>query len=153
VAWAGVAPDLDGVSAVFGADVYGRYHHVLTHGIVAALAVSVLVAFLARQRLKTALFAFVAFHVHLGCDLLGSGTGWSLTYLFPFSRWDLYTPYGWQLASWQNAVITLAALLFCCYVGVRYGYTVAEAILPKAWDLAVVRALRQRFAKAKDSAP
>jgi hypothetical protein len=37
VAWAGVAPDLDALTVLGGLDFYGQWHHVLTHGLTAAL--------------------------------------------------------------------------------------------------------------------
>jgi hypothetical protein len=33
VAYAGAAPDLDGLSLLAGVDAYGQWHHVLTHGL------------------------------------------------------------------------------------------------------------------------
>ncbi len=37
IAWAGVLPDLDALTIFKGYDYYSPYHHVVTHGIVAAL--------------------------------------------------------------------------------------------------------------------
>lgn len=36
VAWSGVAPDLDALSLLAGPAAYSQYHHVLTHGLLAA---------------------------------------------------------------------------------------------------------------------
>lgn len=150
VAWAGVVPDLDAASALGGIELYGQWHHVLTHGIFAALAVAVGVALLASPgaRRSAGLLALVTFHLHLACDLLGSGREWSITYLYPLSTAELFTPYGWSLGSWQNIVITAAALFAVGVVGVVRGRTVAEAFLPARADRAVVEALRQRFGRA-----
>jgi len=41
VAWAGVAADLDGLSILASPDVYGRWHHVLTHGLFAGLLIAI----------------------------------------------------------------------------------------------------------------
>jgi len=145
VTWAGMAPDLDGLTLLAGADLYGRWHHVLTHGAVAAIVATAVCAAFARARWKVAALSFAAFHLHLVCDLLGSGVEWSIAYLYPFGAGEIATPFGWPLDSWQNAAVTAAALAACAAVGVRRGYTVAESFLPARIDRAVVRALRSRF--------
>jgi hypothetical protein len=124
---------------------YGRWHHVLTHGLVFAVITGAACAFLARERWRVALLAFVAFHLHIACDLLGSGVEWTISYFYPFSGWQLATPYGWPLVSWQNFAITAALIVVCAAVGVWRGYTVTEAFLPARVDREVVYALRQRF--------
>lgn len=148
VAWAGVAPDLDALLLLAGADAFRRYHHNLTHGIVAGVIVTVLFTLLARERWKVAGLAFLTFHFHLSCDLVGAGRDWPIVYLYPFSRYEYFAPYGWPLASWQNATITVAALVAIAWVGVRRGYTFVEALLPAKADLAVVEVLRRRFGQA-----
>ena len=95
VAWAGLAPDLDGLTLVAGEMAYGRWHHVLTHGLVAALLVTGMVACVAQQRTKAAILALVAFHLHLLCDLLGSGAQWGIVYLYPVSDYETFAPFGW----------------------------------------------------------
>ena len=94
VAWSGVAPDLDALSLVAGAGAYSQYHHVLSHGIVAAVVGTAIWTGLARRRLKVMLLSLVAFHLHLVCDLLGSGRDWPIVYFIPFSRREFMTPYG-----------------------------------------------------------
>lgn len=56
----------------------------------AALVIAGVVAMLAHSRVRAALCAFVAVHLHFVCDLLGSrGNGpedlWGISYLSPFS--------------------------------------------------------------------
>jgi membrane-bound metal-dependent hydrolase YbcI (DUF457 family) len=145
VTWAGVVPDLDALSLLAGASAFSRFHHSVTHGIVAATVVTVACAAFARSRLRTAAFALVAFHVHLLCDLLGSGVDWSIAYFWPFSSREFVTPYGWPLASWQNALITVVALFCIGWIGVTRGRTFTETFLPAKADQAVVAVLRRRF--------
>ncbi|MGD1104728.1 MAG: metal-dependent hydrolase [Terriglobia bacterium] len=151
VAWSGVVPDLDALSLLGGAAAYSEYHHVLTHGVVAAVVVTTISAAFARERWKVLLLALLAFHVHLICDLLGSGRNWPLVYFYPFNRHEYYTPYGWPLASLQNAFVWLAAVALTVWVGTTRGRTFAEAFLPARADAAVVKALRDicgRFRQA-----
>jgi LexA-binding, inner membrane-associated putative hydrolase len=146
--WAGLAPDIDGLSILGGKEMFAKWHHVLAHGITAAIITTSCVFFLAHRRVKTALAAFIAFHIHLLCDLLGSGTDWHMAYLYPFSDKYFYTIYGWQLNSWQNAVITAVAIGFTIAVGVKYKRTFAESFLPKSVDNKIALTLARRFRKA-----
>jgi hypothetical protein len=145
VAWAGVAPDLDGLTVAAGLEAYDRWHHILTHGLMTAVVVTVLFATFARDRLKVAGFALLTFHVHLVCDLLGSGVQWPLVYFWPFSSHEYHMVYGWELDSWQNWLIAVAALLACGRIGVVHGRTFAETFLPAKVDASVVETLRRRF--------
>jgi len=147
VIWAGVLPDLDALSLLGGRGAYSEYHHVATHSLVAAIAVTAISAAFARERAKVLLLSFVAFHVHLVCDWLGSGRDWPIVYFYPFSRHEIYTPYGWPLASLQNAFMWLGAVALTVWVGITRGRTFAEAFLPARADAAVVKALRGIYAR------
>lgn len=88
--------------------------------------------------------SFLTFHVHLVCDLLGSGVPpCGIVYFFPFSRSEFLTPYGWPLASPQNAAVWLAAIAVTVWVGVTRGMTFGESFLPARADYAVVETLRK----------
>jgi hypothetical protein len=147
VTWAGVLPDLDALSLLGGAGAYSEYHHVVTHGLVAAVAVTALSTAFARERRKVLLLSFTAFHVHLLCDWLGSGRDWPIEYFYPFSRHEFYTPYGWPLASPQNAVVWLVAVALTIWVGITQGRTFGEAFMAARADAAVVTALRNLYAR------
>ncbi|MCC6811681.1 MAG: metal-dependent hydrolase [Deltaproteobacteria bacterium] len=146
VAWAGVAPDLDALTVLFGQDVYGRWHHVLCHGLVFSLVVTFAVYLLARSW-RVAALAILSFHMHLACDLLGSGVEWSISYFYPFSRWELSFPWGWELASWQNTAIMVGLLLAMVWTAKRYGRTFAETFLPARIDKLVSETIVRRFGR------
>ena len=145
VAWAGVAADLDGLSILAGLDAYGRWHHVLTHGLFAGLLISVVCSRWAKDPLKVLWLGLGAFHLHLVCDFLGSGVAWPIQYFWPLSDTLYHTPYGWELAAWQNWIVTIVLLVVCGRLAVSSGHSVAETVLSPAGDAAVVAALRQRF--------
>jgi hypothetical protein len=152
VAWAGVVPDLDALSLLGGVGTYSQYHHVLTHGVVAAVATSAACAAFARQKRKVLLLSLVAFHVHLVCDLVGSGVEgekWAIYYFYPFSRYEFLSPYGWDLSSPQNAVVWLAAIAAIIWIGVVRGRTFGETFLTAKADAAVVRTLRKIFSRGR----
>lgn len=145
VTCAGLAPDLDGLGLLGGRELYERYHHVLFHGYVGALVTVLVCAALARARSRVALLSLLAFHLHLLCDLAGSGPGWPILYFWPTSHLEWFWEGQWNLASWQNAVIALAATLAALSCALlRWQRTPVELLSPR-WDVEVVRTLRRRF--------
>jgi hypothetical protein len=148
ITWAGVVPDVDAISWFWGIEAYVRYHHVLTHGLVAAVTTAALCAVFARQRLRVLLLSLASFHLHLLCDYFGSGaegSHWPIYYFYPFAWTEFITSWGWDLASPQNAAVWLAAVSLTAWIGVTGGRTFLEAFLPARADAAVVRLLRKIF--------
>jgi membrane-bound metal-dependent hydrolase YbcI (DUF457 family) len=146
VTLAGVLPDLDGLTIVASQDLYGRWHHVLTHGFLSALLISGLLAAFARRRLAVFGLALAMFHLHLLCDLLGSGPGWPLFYFWPFDGRQWFWEGQWDLASWQNGLVGLAATLAVLGCALPFQRTIVELFSSKA-DAQVVAAVRQRFGR------
>jgi inner membrane protein len=150
VTLAGVAPDLDGLSLLAGQEAYARWHHVVAHGLPAALLLCGLLAWRAEDKRGTFLLGLVTFHLHLACDLAGSGdfalggSGWPVLYLWPLSRAELSWSGQWDLVSWQNTLIGLGATLACLLTALRWNRTAVELFSTSA-DAAVVRAVRARF--------
>jgi hypothetical protein len=146
VTLAGLSPDLDGLTLLGGTDLYGQWHHVLTHGAVSALGLCGLLTLFARRKLVVFGLSLFAFHLHLLCDLAGSGPGWPIYYLWPFTKAELMWNGQWDLASWQNAVIGLAVTLGVLWCAMPFGRTVFELFSVK-YDAVVVATLRKRFGK------
>lgn len=144
---AGVIPDLDGLTLLGGVDFYGQWHHVLTHGALSALVLCALLTLFARKKLAVFLLALGAFHLHLLCDLLGSGPGWPLDYLWPFSRVETYWSGQWDLASWQNTVIGLVTTLAVLACAVPLGRTIVELFSVK-YDAEVVKVVHKWLRRA-----
>ena len=157
VAIAGVIPDIDGLGAV--PEVLTRnsarpitwfsdYHHTF-HNLSFALAVAVAAYLLAQRRWKTALLAFLSFHLHLLGDLVGArgpeGEPWAMPYFLPFSRtWEWTWEGQWALNAWPNFVITFALLAATFYLAWRRGFSPLEIFSERA-DRAFVGVLRKRF--------
>lgn len=150
VTLAGVAPDLDGLSLLAGQEAYATWHHVVSHGLVSAVVLSGALALGAAERRRTFLLCLAAFHLHLLCDLAGSGdfalggSGWPLLYFWPLSRVEWAWGGQWDLVSWQNTLIGLLATLACLGTALPLGRTALELFHAKA-DAAVVETLRRRF--------
>jgi hypothetical protein len=150
VTLAGVAPDLDGLSLLAGQEAYARWHHVVSHGLPGALILCGLLAWRAENKRGTFLLGLAAFHLHLLCDLAGSGdfafggSGWPVLYLWPFSPAELSWSGQWDLVSWQNTLIGFAATVACLLGALRWNRTAVELFSTSA-DAAVVRAVRTRW--------
>jgi hypothetical protein len=137
VSLAGVVPDLDGLSILVdyahGASTNGRYpmyqyyHHLLTHGLPAAVVCSLLMAAVARQRWRVLCWTFVTFHLHLLCDYFGSrgpdkGDIWPIMYLGPWRQNPIwFNQHQWPLDSWQNWVITMILFVWALLLAVKKG--------------------------------
>jgi hypothetical protein len=144
VTLAGVLPDLDGATVLFGLEAYGRWHHVVGHNLFAGLGIAGLCALLSARRLRAALLGFAAFHVHLLCDLAGSGREWTIAWLWPVSSHEVGWSHGWALDAWPNQVIGLGVTLACLAMALPLRRTPVEFLSTRA-DAEVVRAVRRRF--------
>lgn len=71
------------------------------------------------------------------------GEPWPISYLWPFSNREIIFPYGWDLASPQNAFVWLAAVGLTIWIAMKQGRTFAEAFLPARADMAVVATVRK----------
>jgi len=159
IAWSSVAVDADGRGALvdMGNRILGRpetswfgtYHHVLFHGLFGALLAAGVAAAVCRRRALAAAGAFVAVHLHLLCDLVGSrgptpGEIWPIRYLAPFS--DALTvswPGQWPLNDWPNILITIVLLAVVFVQAAREGVSPVSLFSRRA-DAVFVTAVRRR---------
>ena len=161
VTFAGVAPDLDGLGAIpelitrhssHPLDWFSRYHHVLAHNLTFAVAVAIVVLAFGHRRWLGAALAFLAVHLHLAMDLLGSrgpdGYNWPIPYLEPFSsKLQLAWSGQWALNSWQNIAITCVLLCLTIYRTIQTDSS-PVAIVSVSADRKVVQAVKARWARA-----
>ncbi|MGI9104532.1 MAG: metal-dependent hydrolase [Terriglobales bacterium] len=158
VALSCVIPDVDGLGAipevltknsVHPLTWFSDYHHLL-HNITFAIVWAGIVLALATKRWKTALFALIAFHIHLLEDVAGSrgpsGDYWTVPYFLPFSRWGWTWSGQWALNGWQNLTVTAVLLLMTLWLAWARGYSPLEMISRRG-DQAFVGALRARFTR------
>ena len=106
-----------------GVDAYGRWHHVLTHGALSAVLLCGALTFFARRKRPVFVLSLATFHLHLLCDLAGSGPGWTIHYYWPTSMREWYWKGQWDLASWQNALVGMVATLACLACALRWRRT------------------------------
>ena len=158
VTWACVLPDIDGFGAVpqwltrnsaHPLTWFSDYHHML-HNFAFAIAVTIAAFALATKKWKTALFACLAFHLHLLEDIAGSKGPdgyWSVPYVLPFSR-STYTWTGqWPLNGWQNMTLTAMLLGMTFWLAWARGYSPLGLFSARA-DAAFIAAIRGRFPRA-----
>ena len=155
---AGILPDVDGIGYVaqwltrnsarphFW---YDDYHHVVAHNLPFAILATAVAFTVAKRRVRTALLAFLAFHLHLVCDVLsGAGMGgplWPIYYFWPFDKtWMIQWAGQWKMNAWPNVAFTAVLLLLTLYWAWKRGYSPLELVSQRA-DRSVVRVLRNRF--------
>jgi hypothetical protein len=164
LAWASVAPDLDGLGVLVDVAnralgrpesfLYSRWHHELLHGLPGALAIAAVSTLLARSRLRVAVLSFALVHLHLLCDLVGSrgpatGDIWPIHYLAPFSSFPTFAWSGqWPLNGWPNIVLTLLLIGYAFVRAITHGNS-PVSLFHRGANLAFVRALRHRWARLK----
>jgi hypothetical protein len=158
VVGAGLMPDLDGLGIVVDfatrtlglpeTDYYQAFHRLYGHGLPAAIVITLIAAAFANDRLRVALSAFVAVHLHLLCDLLGSrGSGaddiWGVFYLSPLSMQpELAWKGQWPLVGWQNVAISAVQLGVILWRATSTGYSPLR-LLSERGDRELVTTLRK----------
>ena len=162
---AGLAPDVDGLGIVadfFWPDPdlpyrwWSEFHHVLAHNGLAALLVSLFTLAVGRKRWLAAALAAVSFHLHLLCDLLGSGGPnseiWNIRYFWPWAAIPAWSWSGqWRLDGWQNLLITAMAIGVTLWLAMKRGFS-PVSIFSEPWDAKVVAVLRHWFSGTAASA-
>jgi inner membrane protein len=154
-----VVPDLDG----FGYPVelltrnlaqpwdwFHRFHHHLSHNLLSCLLIAAVAWRLGGRSGRVALLALLAALGHLGCDLIGAsgpdGYQWPIPFWQPLSSQGWTWLCQWGLSSWENAVITVLALILTLSLAVKRGFSPVELFSPR-WDQQVVAALRRQAAR------
>lgn len=133
--------DLDGLSIVGGQEAYWDYHHVLGHNLLYGACLSLVLAAFSPHRVA-ALGAYLAlFHLHLAMDYYGSGPGWGIFYLWPFSRREWRNPDAWPFYSWQNISAFAGLLASTLWIARHHARTPLEAVMPEL-DWKLVRRMR-----------
>jgi len=158
VTLAGVLPDLDGLGII--PDVinqalghretvyYEHYHHFLLHGLFGGVLIAVLMAGFARHRWRVLLLAFLVFHLHLLCDLVGSRGPdpddlWPIFYDGPFNKsWMWIWKGQWRLDSWFNEILSVVLLVWALRISVQQGWSFVT-MFNRRWDEKFVAVLRQ----------
>lgn len=125
------------------------YHHVLAHNLPFAVVFATLAAVLTSPR--TGVLCFIAVHLHILGDLLGSrgpdGYPWPIPYLYPLrDQPQLVWSGQWHLNAWPNFAITAALIAVTCVLAWRRGYSVV-GLVSRRGDQAFVSVLRRRFGR------
>ncbi len=122
--------DLDGLGILVSEEAYWDYHHKLVHNLLAGLVLAGILATFSERKLQAGILYFGLFHLHLVLDYLGSGQGWEIYYLWPFSNWAVEYRHAWPFYSWQNLSAGFALLVWTLVIAVRCGRTPLETLMP-----------------------
>ena len=136
--------DVDGLGRIVSEELYWSLHHKLGHCALFGVAISSLLAAFSKRRLTCFLLYIALFHVHLVLDAFGSGPGWSIYYVWPFSDWEFNTEWAWEFFSWQNITAFTLLLGWMLWIAKRQHRTPLELIAPR---------LNQQFVRAITSTP
>ena len=124
--------DLDGLTIALGQEAYWYTHHVLGHNLAYGLVLSALLAAFTTRGLRTTGFVLylALYHLHLVMDYYGSGPGWGIAYLWPFSPVQWRRADAWAFYSWQNISAAGAMVAWAVLVVYLRGRTPLEAVMP-----------------------
>ena len=128
---ASAAPDVDGVSILFGQNAYWTFHHTFGHNLWFALVTAAGLAAWARPAVGTFVLCVAMVHLHLYMDYWGSGPDWHIHYLWPRTNPTWRNPSAWPFFSWQNLTAFGLTLAWTVGIAVRAGRTPLEVIMPK----------------------
>lgn len=122
--------DVDGMGILFSQELYWDFHHRLGHCALFAVAASSILAVFSPRRIASFLVYLALFHLHLGLDVLGSGTGWKIYYFWPFNWVGYKIDWGWELYSWQNIAAFFALLAWTLAIAIWRQRTPLELLTP-----------------------
>ena len=134
--------DLDGLGLLVGQEAYWDYHHKLCHNLLFGLFLSVGLMLFSGRRWRSFFIYLGLFHLHLVMDYYGSGAGWVVYYLWPFSDWYVESSHGWEFYSWQNITACFLFVGWVLWIAIRDGRTPLEIIMPSL-DRQLVEWLRR----------
>lgn len=146
---AGLVPDIDGVGAIISVDYYAKFHHILAHNIFFGIIISIMTLLISGQKKLTVFLALLSFHLHLICDLFGSGAGWGVQYFWPINNinFEFKAPFQWELDSLQNLVITAVSIAIMIFISLKKNRTILEVINLKL-DMTVVSVFKKWFKRS-----
>jgi len=128
---AATIPDLDGLGLLFGTEYYLRFHHVLGHGLLVGALTGIVLERTQPSGLRIALLYISLFYLHLLLDSFGSGVGWGLALLWPFSSQHFVNPYAWDFQGWQNISALFTFAIWAWVIAMKFRRSPFEVILPK----------------------
>jgi hypothetical protein len=143
-------PDFDGLGIVVSQDAYFEYHHILGHNILFGVVAALILTALSKHKIKCFLLYMALFHLHILMDLFGSGECWTVSYLYPFSNYQLESKISWALYSWQNIVVNFSLLLWTIILIFMKKRTPLEYIMP-AFDKKWTAIINQIFLKIPEA--
>lgn len=122
--------DLDGLGIIVSEELYWDLHHKLGHCLLAGMVLSIAFAMFSTHRWKVLPVYLGLFHLHLVMDYFGSGPGWGLYYLWPFSDWEWINRNAWPFFSWQNLSAAAGFLIWAILIAVYQHRTPLELLMP-----------------------
>ncbi len=125
-------PDLDGLGLLFDVQLYLRYHHKLGHNLLFGVMSAVLLAVLSgKRRAMMTAWCGALFASHLLMDSFGSGVGWGMQLLWPWSDHVYLNPYAWRFQGWQNLLAMFIVGFWTVIIAKEKRTTPFEYLFPR----------------------
>lgn len=139
---AGILPDIDAVSYLFGPEAYIAWHHVAGHNLAASVLLSALAAWACRgRRLQAVILTQLAFHAHVLADMIL--TQYPVHFFWPLSNAEYLFPGAVWLGHPVNTALVYIALLVVIAAAFVWKRTPVELLHPEL-DRRLVRLFFER---------
>jgi membrane-bound metal-dependent hydrolase YbcI (DUF457 family) len=127
---ASLIPDFDGMGAIIDIEYYSKYHHIFGHNIFFGFILVLVSLLISCNKKLTPILVFLSFNLHILGDLLGSGSGWGIPYLWPINKhvFEFSYPFQWELDSWQNLLATVICIVLIIRISIKKKRTIVELI-------------------------
>jgi len=138
---AALLPDLDAITWLFGEDIYFKYHHMLTHGMLFSVILSSLAIYSCKEqsKWKVLLWTQLSFFSHYLGDYFF--TRFPMYYFWPFSDATFISENAVPLWHPVNKVFQWVCVVALIGLAVKFKRTPIEVISVK-WDQKVISSFR-----------
>lgn len=166
----GLLPDIDGVGYIFDkignyfgshTGYYEQFHHIYCHNVFFGLSLAIIVFFSCSKKYSVFLLSFVAFNLHIICDIAGArgpdGDQWPISYFYPLLP-DIQLVWSgqWELSSWINSIIGVIFFVIALIIA-RYRHVTFFELFSKRIEIIVCKTAKDRgyfkFNKMLNSTP
>jgi inner membrane protein len=153
----GLLPDVDGAGYIYdkiakhyesNTEYYEQFHHIFGHNIFFGLSLALLCFFICRKSRAVFWLSFVAFNLHIICDIAGArgpdGDQWPISYLYPMLP-DVQLVWSgqWELSSWINSTIGVFFFCVALYIS-RHRHVTFFEFFSKRFEKSVCQSARDR---------
>jgi hypothetical protein len=139
-------PGIDGLSLIGGIECYQTYHHVIAHNLCFSVVLCSLTACFTTERVKKTVLFIVLYNLHILMDVYGSGIGWGIAYLYPYSTSMYFSTYAWEFSGWQNFLALTSVIITTILIALFQNRTPMEFVAPR-FNGIILKILKSRTSR------